>query len=254
MLLVPLGTGAVVGSVTAAHAPALLVFLLLTLTIFWLRTPLEAWLGTTPIKAHSVQERTVVRSFAIALTLLSAVGLALLFAMGLGRGLVLVGSAAAAAFVLQAGVKRLGRAGRMPAQVIGAMGLTSSSAAAYYVCTGRLSQTAFALWLVNWLFAANQIQFVQVRIKASRLSGWSAKLQHEWQFMLAQVLLLCLVLAIMCWDALPALAVLAFIPALVRGFAWYVRATQPLDVHKLGFSELAHAIAFGFLLCLAYLY
>ena len=41
--------------------------------------------------------------------------------------------------------------------------------------------------------------------------------------------------------------------ALLRGFAWFVRGAQPLDVHKLGFSELAHSLVFGGLLAVAFL-
>jgi uncharacterized membrane protein affecting hemolysin expression len=51
----------------------------------------------------------------------------------------------------------------------------------------------------------------------------------------------------------PKLAVLAFIPVLLRGTVWFVRGRQPLDVHKLGFSELAQALIFGALLCATFL-
>jgi 4-hydroxybenzoate polyprenyltransferase len=50
------------------------------------------------------------------------------------------------------------------AQMIGAAGLTSTAPAAYYAVTGHLSGTAWSLWACNFLFAINQIQFVQLRI------------------------------------------------------------------------------------------
>ena len=46
---------------------------------------------------------------------------------------------------------------------------------------------------------------------------------------------------------------LAFVPVLLRGSLWFLRGRQPLNVHKLGFSELAQALIFGALLCAAYL-
>jgi hypothetical protein len=46
---------------------------------------------------------------------------------------------------------------------------------------------------------------------------------------------------------------LAFLPVLLRGTLWFVRRHCPLDVHKLGFSELTHAVIFGILLCAAFL-
>jgi hypothetical protein len=34
---------------------------------------------------------------------------------------------------------------------------------------------------------------------------------------------------------------------------WFTRGRQPLNVHKLGFTELGHAVLFGALLCAAFL-
>ena len=61
--------------------------------------------------------------------------------------------------------------------MVGAAGLTSTAPAAYYVVTGYLDITAWALWAANLLFAINQIQFVQIRIHASMLSSaWARSL------------------------------------------------------------------------------
>ena len=49
-------------------------------------------------------------------------------------------------------------------------------------------------------------------------------------------------------------AAIAFVPALVRGFAWFAGARRPLDVHALGRSELRHAILFGGLLVAGLVY
>ena len=51
----------------------------------------------------------------------------------------------------------------------------------------------------------------------------------------------------------PGLAMLAFVPVMVRGVLWFVRGRQPFDVHQLGFSELAQALVFGALLCAGFL-
>jgi hypothetical protein len=58
------------------------------------------------------------------------------------------------------------------------------------------------------------------------------------------------VVLIAAWRAslIPGLALLAFLPILVRGAAWSVRSDiRPLRIHRLGKSELAHAILFGML-------
>ena len=140
----------------------------------------------------------------------------------------------------------------MPAQVIGAIGLTSTAAGAYYVATGRLDHVAIALWAANWLFAGNQVHFVQVRIHSSRADSTQEKLRQGYGFFAGQILLLAAIAVLTRFGMFPKYAVLAFIPALLRGTHWFVRGRRPLDVHKLGFSELAQALIFGALLCVAF--
>ena len=253
MLLVPLTTGAIVAAGAGANFRALGLFLVSALALFWMRTPLEAWLGTTAIKAQSPSERAAVIRASLGLAFVAAAAVAAQFVMGLASGLLQIGAIAAAAFALQAFVKRFGRAGRMPAQVIGAIGLTSTSAGAYFVSIGKLDHVAFALWLANWLFAGDQIHFVQVRIRGSRLADAPAKVRQGYGFLGGQVLLLLVIGFLTRMGVFPKLTVLAFVPALLRGFAWFVRGAQPLDVHKLGFSELAHSLVFGGLLAVAFL-
>ena len=153
---------------------------------------------------------------------------------------------------MQAGVKKLGRKGRMPAQIIGAVGLTSTAAGAYYVATGKLDRIAVTLWLANWLFAADQIHFVQVRIRASRAANLDEKMKHGLPFLFGQVMLIGAILAACRVGLFSAAMALAFFPILFRGTLWFVRRPRPLDVHKLGFSELTQALIFGALLCASF--
>jgi hypothetical protein len=176
-----------------------------------------------------------------------------LFFAGYARGLLVIGVVAVAVFVTQAAVKKLGRRGRMPAQAIGAIGLTSTAAGAYYVATGKLDQIAVALWLANWLFAGDQVHFVQVRIHSSRAATVEEKLRQGYAFFAGQIVLLGVVIAL-CWvNVFPKLVVLAFVPVLLRGTLWFLRGSQPLDVHKFGFAELTQALVFGALLGTAFL-
>ena len=137
--------------------------------------------------------------------------------------------------------------------MIGAIGLTSTAAGAYYVATGRLDRTAIALWLANWLFAGDQIHFVQLRIHSSRAAGFEEKVQQGLPFLLSQIALIAVVLAACRFGFFPSAAAVAFLPVLLRGTFWFLRKRQPLDVHKLGFTELGHSLLFGALLCTAFL-
>ncbi len=253
MMLVPLATGAVVAFRTGMNGAALTLFILAAMSLFWLRTPVEAWLGTSAIKAQTMQERAFVLRMIAGVALLAAASVAMLLWNGRNRGLLLIGAVAAIAFALQAAVKKLGRKGRMPAQVIGAIGLTSTAAGAYYVATGKLDKAALALWLANWLFAGDQIHFVQVRIHSSRAVTMDEKLRPGLPFFAGQVALIGIVLAACRFGIFPTTIALAFVPVLFRGTLWFVRGRQPLDVHKLGYSELRQALIFGVLLCAAFL-
>ncbi len=253
MMLVPLATGAVVAARSSVNSAAVVILLIAAMSLFWLRTPLESWLGTSPIKAQTDYEFGLLMKAIVAIGVVAAGNVAALLWNGHNRGLLIIGAIAAFAFAVQAGVKRLGRKGRMPAQIIGAIGLTSTAACAYYVATGRLDRTAIALWLANWLFAADQIHFVQVRIHSSRAATFNEKLQPGLGFLVGQIGLIAAIIAACRLGFFPAAIAIAFLPILLRGTLWFVRGRQPLDVHKLGFSELAQALTFGALLCAAFL-
>ncbi|HZQ55340.1 MAG TPA: YwiC-like family protein [Bryobacteraceae bacterium] len=254
LLLVPLFTGVVVGFASARHSWPLVLFTIAAICLFWMRTPLEALLGTGVIVARTLQERRNALLAAVALALVSAICLAGLMWQGRHLKLLLIGAIAALAFVLQVVLRRLGRETRMAAQVIGAVGLTSTAAAAYYLGAGRLDSRGLALWAMNWLFSWNQIHFVQLRIHAARAGSVSQKFQRGRFFFLAQVLLFAGLIGASFARIVPSLVILAFAPALVRGTQWFFSESKPLDVKRLGWSEMGQGIAFGILLTIVFIF
>lgn len=248
ILLVPLATGAGVGLMFGDRALPLVLLAVAALALFWMRTPVESLLGTAVMRAQTSTERRTVFAVAVGLGLVAMVSLGALLRGGGNSGLLVIGVGAVLAFVAQAAARRLGRWARMFAQLIGCLGLTCTAPAAYYVLAGRLDQRALALWIANWIFAGNQIHYVQVRIHSARARGWEEKFSRARGFFVGQVLMTLALLLAWRVGLLPALAVVAFVPALIRGIAWFFRPPQPLNVHRLGFSELAQAIAFGVLL------
>ena len=248
MLLVPLVTGAAVGLLAGGRVAPVLLLTTAVVTLFWLRTPLESWLGSSPIRVQTPQERQLVLIVILPLVSIVTASLGLLFWHGRNRELVWLGLIAGAAFAAQLLLKKLGRATRMAAEVVGALALTVTAPAAYYVSTGRLDARAWALWLVNWLFAADQIHFVWLRIRGARAVGWSQKLTLGWSFLAGQILLGGTLTLAYHFRWLPGLTLIAFVPVLFRGFAWFGKKPQPIVVRRLGWTELAHAVAFGILL------
>ena len=176
ILLIPLVTGAAVGLGSGGSGWGLAPFTLAALALFWLRTPVESWIGSTPIRARTDVERRLVRKAVVLLGLASFGAVVWLLWGGRNLGLLWIGALAGGAFLAQAGLKQIWRGARTAAQMIGAAGLTSTAPAAYSAVTGHLGGTAWSLWACNVLFAINQIQFVQLRIRAAHSTNRREKL------------------------------------------------------------------------------
>lgn len=251
LLLVPLFTGAVVGIASDHRVWPVVLFTLAALALFWLRTPVESLLGTTPLKAQTATERKSVLMAAFALTLMSVVCLALLLWGGRNRGLWLLGGVAALTMIVQGLVKAIGRRARTASQMVGAIGLTSTAPAAYYLATGRLDTRTLVLWAANWIFAGDQIHFVQLRVHAARAATFGEKWAVGRSFFLIQLLLIPILVIAWRQHLIPGPVMLAFVPVLLRGTYWFMRRTQPLHIRSLGWSELGEGILFAILLSTA---
>jgi len=254
LLLVPLFTGVVAGVASERRIWPLLMFTVAALSLFWLRTPVESLIGTSSLTANTERERRTALVVAILLATLATACLTGLMWKGQNLQLLLLGAATVFALVVQTVLRRLGRRARMAAQLVGAIGLTCTAPAAYYIGTGRLSERAFILWAANWIFAGNQIHFVQLRIHSARAFTFSQKFDQGKLFLLAQPVFFASLVAASFWRVLPLLVIFAFVPAFVRGILWFFRKQEPLDVRSLGWSEMKHGVAFGVLLAVAFIY
>jgi len=245
MLLIPLATGAGAGWLNGGHVAPVLWLTATVLVLFWVRTPVGSWLGAGAVRAQTAEERRFARSVALFLAAVAAVNLIGLFWQGQNRELLWIGIMAVAAFAAQMILKKMGRTTRVAAEMAGAVALTSTAPAAYFMATGRLDEKAWALWLVNWLFAANQIHFVWLRIRGARAAGWSQKLSVGWSFLAGQVLLGAMLVLVYRFHWLPEMTLIAFAPAFFRGLVWFAKKPQPLVIRRLGWTELAHAVVFA---------
>ncbi len=242
LLLVPLAAGAGVGLLAGGRGSGLAPLAMLAVALFWLRTPVESWAGTAAVRANSAGEKRLVRRAALGLAAIAAAAGLWLFWGGRNGKLVWIGGIAAAAFLAQGVVKRLAPGARGAAQTIGAAGLTATAPAAYYAATGALIGTAWALWAANFLFAANQIHFVQLRIRAAHLKSRREIARTGWGFLAGQAVLMALL------PLFGGRAAAAFLPILLRGFAFFAAKPGRLRIHRLGKTELAYGCLFGVLL------
>lgn len=252
LLLVPLFSGIAIGARSAQAIVSLLLFILAALALFWLRTPVENLLGTSPLRAQTRAERQIASLTSVLLAVLSSACLTALLRNGRNPELWRLGAVVALALMAQMLLKRMSKRLRMAAQMAGAIGLTCTAPAAYYVATGSLNQTAFTLWAANWLFAADQIHYVQLRIHAARAGTFQEKLARGWVFLLGQTIMLALLIVAAALHRMPPLVLLAFLPAVLRGTFWFIRPSGPLKVKQLGWSELVQGIVFGILLAIGF--
>jgi hypothetical protein len=190
LLLVPLVTGAAVGLWSGGQILPLVPLTIAALALFWLRTPVESWLGTAPMRAQPGAELRLVRRTVAALAAVSLMAVVWLFWGARNWDLAWIGAGAAIAFLSQALLKKAWRSARTAAQMIGAAGLTATAPAAYYAATGHWSSAAWTLWIANFLFAANQIHFVQLRIHTPRAATRAEKVSAGRGFLAGQFLLM----------------------------------------------------------------
>jgi len=248
LLLVPMVTAAGVAFHQASHIFPLILLLTAALALFWLRTPLESLLGTSAMRAQTLEESHTLRSAIVLLAGVAVIALAALLWAGRNADLWPLGAAVAAAFIAQAILKKLSRRTRMLSEMVGTIGLTAAAPAAYYVITGEFNHTAWTLWLANILFAGDQIHYVQLRIHTARIQGFRAKLAHGWGFALGQALMTAIITVACMARLMPPIASLAFAPLLFRGWFYFIQEPTPLIVRRLGWSELKHATTFCVLL------
>lgn len=247
MLLVPLFTGAAAASRGGDYL-ALVCFTVAAVSLFWLRTPVESLLGTSVVRVRTSEDRRAAITAVGIISTASLFALTLLFWGFQHLQLIVIGGVAGLAFAAQALLKKRDRRYRALAQVIGAIGLTSTAASAFYLVTGKLNSTAIALWAVNWLFAAEQIEFVQMRIRGSRLGSWTERIARGRAYMVTIAAITLAIVALSVQRLVPILTLLAFAPAIVRAIAWFSSRQSQLDVHKLGWLELANAVIFATIL------
>jgi hypothetical protein len=140
----------------------------------------------------------------------------------------------------------------MPAQIIGAIGLTSTAAGAYYVVTGHLDARAYGIWTANWIFAADQIHFVQMRLHNSRINGVAQRLIRGRYFFIGQIAMLAVAALASKLGVVPLITLLAFVPVVIRGIAWFFEKPEQLELHWIGITELVQSVTFGALLICTY--
>ena len=251
--LLPLLSGGIVGyfSAPGRTAAPILWFILVATAAFLIHQPLESLLGVSVLKLRSLREQQIAVFWVMGLTIIAAVGAFEL--VRLQRILVFVFALVGLGCFALGALFGKARSLRVPKQVVGALGLSATAAGAYYVTTGRIDRTALVLWLAAWVFAAGQIEYVQLRLRTAFVRSPSGKAIAGWRVGFLHLTLLAAAIISAATGLVPALFGLVFLPGTIRLFVWMATPPRPLRLYVVGFSELLQSVAFNALLTAAFL-
>jgi len=242
-------TGAAVGLLAGGSAWSLVPLGIAALGLFWLRTPVESWIGAAPVRARTPSELRLVRHTALVLAAVSVSALIWLFWGGRNRALLWIGAPG----------KRIHRSGHRETDMAECAdgcsddrgGGTDVDCTRCVFCRDRALEWHGLVSLgLQCLFAINQIQFVQLRIRAAHTTDRSEEISIGRGFLAGQVILMALLATACAGHLFPCYAAIAFLPVLLRGFVWFATESKPLAIQALGKSELVYAGTFGMLLVL----
>jgi hypothetical protein len=248
LLLFPLISGALLGFHASPNASlkAALWFLVTALSAFLIYQPLESLLGFSLIKARSQRQQRVATISVIALAVMATAGV--LELVDLHRSAVLgVGLVALTCFCVRL-LLGSSRRMRVPRQLIGALGLSTAAAGAYYVACVQIGWTGILLWLASWLFAVGQIEYVHLRISTAQVRLRRQKLRSSITVCWLHLLMIATSVTAAFMGVAPPLLAIAFIPSIIRLSVWLARPWRPLGVHILGVGELLQGLLFNVLL------
>jgi hypothetical protein len=143
-------------------------------------------------------------------------------------------------------------------ELAGIFGLALGAPLAYYVSTGILNSAALALWIVNALYFGGTVFYIKLKVrqqpKEPAPDRVSERLVKAKACLSYQSVVLTLVILLVAFHRLPALAVLAFVPMTLKvlygATRWQDR--KSLSLPRLGLIEMAHSAVFAVLIIAAF--
>ena len=127
-------------------------------------------------------------------------------------------------------------------ELIGVVGLTATGPATYYVLESRWNEPCFLLWFLTLLYFSSGIFYVKMRV--SRFIKTDERGKRIVHCILYHLFLCVSLLLLNLYDLIPKLLILAYVPMIVRACVGALAKEERLNIRKIGFTELAHTIAF----------
>lgn len=251
MLLIPLVVSLAAAGRWGMEGP---LFLGTCLAIYTARQPLSV-LVRPPREPGDEGKGRPAFWLAVYVALALAFGLPLL--LYYGRWLLLPWAALFLAFTaahLYLRNQRLDRT--IPGELTTIGGLALTAPGAYYVARG-LEPAAIYLWLLTSLYSSSSVFYVRMKMKHRSLRRPAKDLGERLALgrnnLIYQGLLVLVLALAVAWGQVPPLVPLAFVPLLAKVSHAILFGDHQVNIKKVGWTEVAHSVAFTFLLIGAYL-
>ena len=133
-------------------------------------------------------------------------------------------------------------------ELTGICGLTLTAPLAHYVATGKVQPLAFWLWGLCILYFASSVFYVKAIVAgslSSRSKAISRALIYSRVCGLYHAFLLMLLAGLVMLGKIPALAMVAFSPVILRGLLGTRRPLGKLNFARIGWTEVAYSVVFA---------
>ncbi|MCL5960529.1 MAG: YwiC-like family protein [Chloroflexi bacterium] len=253
MLLIPLAIGWGVAGKLDLEA---LLFLVTTVLFFIGRYPLGQLANRNASKpiSSALQRRLVIWSTVfVGIAVLS--GLVLLFPYR-RWSLLLLGAICVLFLLLQFLLQRR-RADRTAwGELLAIAGLSMTGPGAYYSLVGTFDNTAFALWILPFLYSGSSVFYVKMKVRQRLSKNRATERREKWRIGQASALylvsLLVVAVGLALSGAIPPLAAVAFLPLTYKMVTGIFKIQPDLTIRRIGFTELGHSLLFAALLVLIF--
>jgi hypothetical protein len=135
----------------------------------------------------------------------------------------------------------------LPGELLGTAGLCMVGPAAHAVAAQAVEPIGALLWFLLFLFFASGVFYVRMRIRgvlSRRHVGAPESEPALWSCVAYHLILLAGLPLLAAWQVVPWAILLAFAPALWRAAVGCRRRHEPLEVKRLGWSEVAQTAVF----------
>ncbi|MCL4522788.1 MAG: YwiC-like family protein [Acidobacteria bacterium] len=144
----------------------------------------------------------------------------------------------------------------LAAELVGVMLLSLAAPAAWIAARGRLEAAGVQVWALNVLFFLGGVLYVKYRVRGllahREFSGWGERLAFAWPVFFYHFLLVAFLVSAIFLRELSWAVLLAFAPGILRANGLVFQLGEKFPIKRLGWMEVAHAVAFAGLLVIAF--